>query len=634
MKKYFILSFSLFALTALFGQNKYSVLFCDGDTLFNGKLNVGSAGLRARSFVFSDYSASNLSNNVLQGRINGITINKSGATVNTSVNIPAIENVIMYVTTTESRNGLQLGHLYKVAATTSREPSTKNISVNSITELSGSTLFGNNKLSDLGKVRLGVTTFSSSQQKGNYFFDEHISKNNAELFSKVGDTTMVSTLQKIVGTTYPSDNANYQSVIGNLKAFENTGWMVEIDRLGDKFNGKRYDLGRGNRIDYWIQSTRSSSASNVLSSVTNSYQILGDTASIIVKTLLTNGVQKFFVYNDNRSVEDYFVLLNDVIGSDAMPLTRNQLMDIYSLALKKGATLFPKISSLVYSTNIGQLVIGVQGGKFPSKRFSDTATVKNSALSKLFVSYDDGAEINLKFGSIMYLDLVDNKLINGVTLGNTGSNNKFISNPGNLSVHNFSYTDSVGNLKTLEYLTLVESVSTNEDKQNPVRFTNVTDFQNEVYIAQIPADGNITKTSFQLLSTLPKNTDMVVAEYKECYIPLFGTIKDKSAKSNGGDSILWIDGFANNFINGVTCKNNVSVKQLNKDLRFYPNPIHKSKNNILTISEMINGDVCLYTMQGILVLNTNTEKLDLSNVPCGIYVVKCGNFIGKLEILD
>jgi len=441
-------------------------------------------------------------------------------------------------------------------------------------------------------------------------------------------------LQKITGATYPSDDANYQTIIGNLKAFENTGWMVEIDRLGDKFNGKRYDLGRGNRIDYWIQSTRSSSASNVLASATNSYQIFGDTASIIIKTLLTNGVQKFFVYNDNKSVDDYFVLLNDVSGSSAMPLTREQLLDIYTLALKKGATLFPKISSLVYSTNIDKLVIGVQGGKFSSTRFSDTAMVKNSTLSKLFTSYDDGSELNLKFGSLLYLDLVDNKLVNGVTLGNTGINNKFISNPGNLSVHNFSYTDSNGNIQNLEYMALVESVSTNEDKQNPARFTDASDFQNEVYLAQIPADGIISKTSFQLLSTLPKNTDMVVAEYKECYIPFLGAIKDKSVKSVGGDSILWIDGFANNFINGVTCNNNISVKELNKDLRFYPNPIHKSKNCLITISDKLQSEVLIYNLQGRLILTTTSNKIDLSNVACGIYVVKSGNYIGKVEILE
>lgn len=633
MKKYIFIGVSLLAFSGLFGQYKYTNLICDSDTLFNGKLNTSSEGLLGRSFVYSDFNASTLSNNILQGSINGITLNKSGLTVNTVGNIPSIENLIMYVTTTENKNGLRLGHLYKVAASTSREPATKSISANAVSELSGTALFGNNKLSDLGKIRLGTTTFSSSQQKGNYFFDEHVSNSNAELFSKVGDTTSVSTLQKIAGSTYPTDNANYQTILGNLKAFENTGWMVEIDRLGDKFNGRRYDLGRGNRIDYWIQSTRSSSASNVLASATNSYQILGDTASIIIKTLLTNGVQKFFVYNDNKSIDDYFVLLNDVEGGNAVALTKNQLLDIYTLAIKKGATLFPRISSIAYSSNLGQLIISVKGGKFPSVRFSDTSIVKTSVLSKLFVNFDDGAEVNVKFGSLMYLDLVDNKLVNGVTLGNTGIKNKFISNPGNLSVHDYSYTDSSGNIQTREYMCLVESVSTNEDKQNPERFTNAADLQNEVYVAQIPSNGVIDKTSFKLLSTLPKNTDMVVAEYKECYIPFIGSISDKSVKSVGGDSILWIDGFANNFINGVNCPN-VSVKEIIKDLRFYPNPIRKSVNTILTISDNLQSEVLIYNLQGRLVLTATSNKVDVSNVASGIYIVKSGNYVGKVEILD
>jgi hypothetical protein len=443
----------------------------------------------------------------------------------------------------------------------------------------------------------------------------------------------VNTLQKIDGAKYPKANANYQTILGNLKAFENTGWMVEVDRLGDKINGRRYDLGRGNRIDYWLQSNRSSSASNVLAEVNLSYQILGDTASVIIKTLLTNGVQKFYVYNENNSTEDYFVILKDVVGGNPLPLNRGQLLDLYDLALKKGGTLFPKISSIAYSTNIGSLILAVQGGKFPSTRFSDTAMVKNATLSKLFLSYDDGAELNVKFGSLLYLGLDDNKLVNGVTLGNTGIKNKFISNPGNLSVHNFSYDDADGNTATMEYLCLVESVSTNEDKQNPARFTNATDLQNEVYVAQIPSDGVIDKTSFKLLSTLPKNTDMVVAEYKECYIPFFGAIKDKSVKSVGGDSILWIDGFANNFTNGVNCPN-VSVKEIIKDLRFYPNPIYKSVNNILTISDKLQSEVLIYNLQGRLVLTTTSNKVDLSNVACGIYIVKSGNYVGKVEILD
>jgi len=633
MKKYFIFGIFALSLSSLFGQNMYANLFCEGDTLFNGKLNVSSEGLMSRSCLFSDFNASALSNNILQGSINGITLNKLGSTVNTVGNIPSIESVIMYVTTTENRNGFQKGHVYKVVATTSREPSIKNISLNSVTELSGTSLFGNNYLSDLGKIRLGLTSFSSSSQKGNYFFDEHVSKSNSELFLKLGDTTSVSVLQKISGATYPSDDANYQTIMGDIKAFENTGWMVEVDRLGDKFNGKRYDLGRGNRIDYWLQSIRSSSANNVLASVINSYQIFGDSASIIVKTSLSNGIQKFYVYNENQSISDYFVLMNDVVAGNPMPLTKNQLLDIYALAIKKGATLFPKISSIAYSYNMGSLIIGVQGGKFPSVRFSDTSIVKKSTLSKLFTSYDDGAELNVKYGSLLYLDLVNNKLINGVTLGNTGVNNKIISNPGNLSVHNFSYTDSNGNIQNFEYMALVESVSTNEDKQNPSRFSDPSDFQNEVYVAQIPNNGVIDKASFKLLSTLPKNSDMVVAEYKECYIPFLGAIKDKSAKTIGGDSVLWMDGFANNFINGTTC-NNASVKELTKPLNFYPNPFNKTKNNVLTISDKLMGNVAIYNMQGALVMNASSNKLDLSNVACGIYVIKSGNYVGKLEIIE
>ncbi len=634
MKKYIFIGVSLFTFSGLFGQNKYENLFCDGDTLFNGKLNLSSSGLSARSFVFSDFNASSLSNNVLQGSINGIMVNKFGATVSTVGDVASIDNAVMYVTTTENRNGLQLGHIYKLTANAKREPSAKDVSVNSVTELSGTTLFGNNKLSDLGKIKLGVTSFSSSQQKGNYFFDEHMTKSNTELFVKVGDTTAVSTLQKIEGAKYPSDNANYQTILGNLKAFENTGWMGEIDRLGDKLNGRRYDLGRGNRIDYWLQSVRSSSTSNVLASVGSSYQIFGDTASIIIKTSLTNGVQKFYVYNENNSIEDYFVLLNDRVGSTDLPLTKEQLLDIYTLAINKGATLFPRISSIVYSANIGKLVIGVKGGKFQSTRFTNVNIVKNSTLSKLFLSFDDGAELNVKFGSLLYLDLDDNELITGVTLGNTGVNNKFISNPGNLSVNTFSYKDSANEIQSLEYMTLVESVFTSEDKQNPTRLSNALDLQNEVYVAQIPSDGVIDKTSFKLLSTLPKNTDMVVADYKECYIPFFGTIKDKSVKTNGGDSVLWIDGFVNNFINGVTCKNNASIKDVNRNLRFYPNPIHKSNSAMLTISDKIVGDVFIYNMQGRLVLTASENKIDLSNIACGIYVVKSGNYIGKVEILD
>jgi hypothetical protein len=180
---------------------------------------------------------------------------------------------------------------------------------------------------------------------------------------------------------------------------------------------------------------------------------------------------------------------------------------------------------------------------------------------------------------------------------------------------------------------LVESVSTNEDKQNPERFVNASDYQNEVYMVQIPSDGIISKTSFKLLSTLPKNTDMVVAEYKECYIPLFGTISDKGANAIGGDSVLWVDGFANNFINGTSC-DNVSVKELTKALNFYPNPFNKTKNNVLTISDKLMGNVAIYNMQGALVMNASSNKLDLSNVACGIYVIKSGNYVGKLEILE
>jgi hypothetical protein len=134
MKKYIFIGVSLFTFSGLFGQNKYENLFCDGDTLFNGKLNLSSSGLSARSFVFSDFNASSLSNNVLQGSINGIMVNKFGATVSTVGDVASIDNAVMYVTTTENRNGLQLGHIYKLTANAKREPSAKDVSVNSVTE--------------------------------------------------------------------------------------------------------------------------------------------------------------------------------------------------------------------------------------------------------------------------------------------------------------------------------------------------------------------------------------------------------------------------------------------------------------------------------------------------------------------
>ncbi len=630
----FLLLLNFYFVSAIFGQSPYSKLYCESDTSFLGKLNISKSGLSFKQVLKSDYNSSSLSGQVVPGKINGICMNKSGNTIPTTGNIGAIQNVIQYVSTEVVSGNLKIGKLYKATATTNREPNLKIYNVSAVTELD-QTLFGSNKLNSLGTIKLGVTSYSSSQQKGNYFVNELLSLNNNIQFANVGDSSKVMTLQKISGATYPTDNANYQNILGSLSASENTGWLIEVDRLGDKFDGKRYDLGRGPRIDFFINSTRSSSASNALASVTSSYQIFGDTASIIIKSQLTNGIQKLYVFDETNSLEDYFVLINDVVGGVIQPLRRSQLIDIYSEALKKGGTLFPKLSSIAYSRELEKLLISVQGGKYYSSRFSDTSLIGASNLSKLFTSFDDGFEINVKYGSILYLDLVSNIIENGLSLGNTGIKGKVISNPLQLSVHNFDYQDSLGTIKSLEYLYLTEEVLTNAENQNPSKFSNISEFQNEVYGAILKEDETLDKNKFTLLATLPSNATLKISQYNECYVPFLANLSFKSNATSNSDSVIWMDGFANNFIKGGMCGNVGSVDILNeRKLGIFPNPIHKSVNEVVTLNIQKNEEISIFNSKGQLVLKSRDNQLNISNLPTGMYILKAGIAVGKLLIID
>ena len=116
---------------------------------------------------------------------------------------------------------------------------------------------------------------------------------------------------------------------------------------------------------------------------------------------------------------------------------------------------------------------------------------------------------------------------------------------------------------------------------------------------------------------------------------MLGQLSFKTNLKSGADSILWIDGFANNFIKGGMCDNlGLNDKLSMRNLNLYPNPIHKSASDLLSLNINDNTEVLVYNLNGVLVSKSIGSKLNIQTLNNGIYLVKVGNAVGKVVILD
>jgi len=626
MKK-IILSLSFLTFGHLFSQIKFeSGIYCEKDTSFTKGFDI-SKSVNVKSLLIANSNSKLTSSKEFNGKITGLAFNRLGSTFQLSPNnISGIGSAALFVSSVNLINGFERGAISKVTITTKRIPDIDTAFITKM-ELLQDSIVNKHGLLGLNDIKLGYTSFNTANSRGNLFATESIALNNEIYFQKTGDSTKLSKITKIGGGVFPSDNTDYQNLLGDLEAYQNSGWIVEIDRVSPNLIARRYDLGRAKRKDVLIVSERTSTNPLQLSKVVSSYQLIGDTASIILKSELSNGVMTFYVFDETAKDFDYWLLLNDKLSGNVQPLSKEKLLDLYSAAIEKGGTLFSNLTSITSSAVSDEFLIAQGGGKFASQSF---VSKKNAKLSKLLEKYDDGTLLDFPNGNIVVLDALTSAVKELNITGSLG-NGKYLSNIADLSWYSFGYTDTFGSTKSVNFLIIQENITENNAGQNPTWKTQKDQIQNEIYSVQLSQGESIVKSNIKLLATSENGKRTIIPSYPECYIPLLiGQTDNNFSKL---DEIKFTEGYAAFFSNPVLCSPSNGINDNNKLNTFqaYPNPISLSGNAVLNFSTTLSGE--LYNMLGEKLLEfSNTDNLKIDSLNPGLYFIQSKK-IGSVQIV-
>lgn len=605
----------LFVSNSLFSQTKFlSGLYCESDTTFVKGLHLSETINVKKVFdVKSNSGISSISD--MNGKITGVAINRLGSTFSfTSNNLSGVNNIALMISSSNIVNGYERGVVTKCSTMTKRFPDVDTAYFTKV-EIVSDTVVNKTGLLTLRNIKLGSTSFNSSTSRGNFFTIEDLATNNLEYKTRTGDSSKISKLTKIGGSNFPGDDADYQLLLGELKSFENTGWFVEVDRLSPNMLAKRYDLGRAMRKDYLIRSERQSTSPNLLSKVGTTYQIIGDTVNLILKTELTNGVVSFYVYDETAKDNDYWILLNDRLNGNVLPLNRKQLLDIFAASIEKGGTLFFNLTSLVDSRISVELYLSQAGGKISNLNFKNKG---NAQMCKLLEKFDDGTNVEMPNGNLLSFDLL-NSTIKEINITGSLGKGKYLSNISNLSWMSFGYTDTFGSNQNVNFLIMQENVQDNADGQNPSWKQNKSQFQNEIYCIQLSDGDVIAKSNIKLLGVAANGKNTIIPSYTECYTPMF--IAETDGNVNNLDRFYFTEGYAKFFTNPTACGNSNAVVNINdkqNNLIFYPNPISATSHGLLHLNKTVSGSIYSVTGEVVAVVN-DQNSIDVKSFAPGVY---------------
>lgn len=471
----------------------------------------------------------------------------------------------------------------------------------------------------LEALDLGYTNFSQSIKRGQMFAAEHMIASNALAFTLSGDSA-----------NFTVPNSALALANKSLKKYENSGWIVEIDRLTGNFVSKHYELGRMHRSGLAVISSRIAENS---SAIAETYFITNTLPSVIIKTETISGQVRFYAFQESSAD---FILLNSIgTGSEILSLTDEELMDIHKLALSKGATMYNKLSSLTKNHTNGVMYIAETGGNITDGSFSDANIIYSGELASHLVALDElnGADGKFEdpYGRILVLD-PDNKtvrvLVNG---GKIPSNNRYVfSNPDNLCFQYFQYDDGSGSgYQNYEFLAVSEAVSGTSNDRQPAHITQAADYRNEIYFLEFNDTGGSDLNHIKAFAVLPPGARAQMTMNPQYSSPLYVSISNPNpanAAPYNKDVVVSFLGFENYFVSPDTgCKahtggggGNVGIDPVfghkNHNFVAYPNPTDR----VLSFNKVC--DVVMYDQLGRIVKSyRRVNEMDVSDLTPGVY---------------
>lgn len=643
MKNQLKFLFFLGLTSGMFDSSKGQVLpftkyFCELDTQFNGNSVLATQKLISSSVWNSNKSEKSLT--TASGKISGAAINRSSnyKYFSDKSNIKTFNTAHIYTCHNFDSLGLK-------SASIGKSEVAFNIGENLVLNKFSYIPFSNDvkpRPVQFGKIELGISDYQSPDNRGNLFASELYFKNNDVLHKNTKDTFVRGTTNILVTNNYPSDNANYGSIIGALNSAECTGWLIEVDRANNSFQNRRFDLGRAPRKSFIINSVRTNSAGSA-AIVNRTFQILGEGLDILVKTELNNNIQEFSVYSEElNNYKSHWTLLNKLEGGSIQPLAKEVLTDLYNYVIGNPElefTYFLNISDIKLNDITNSLILISVGGEIDLASFkSENSIAHEMILSSNLSPLISGNKITDKLGYIMEIDGDDE--FSFQKQGFTTSSGKFVSNIESVTFHNLGYIDENLDVQNTSYAILSENVFDNTVGQNPVRKKGVTEFQNEVFLVDLNGVSINSKTldlgarEFQLFNILSNNVDLINMQFNETYSPYFSIACNQTL---GHDSLRMIRGFAEYFYSPEECKQNASVENFSKGETFingiYPNPLNCESGQCL-LKLLQPDDISLYSFNGQLIKQFfKHDEIRLDELNSGMYLV-CGKkgWVEKLII--
>lgn len=631
--------FLLFGINNLFAQVPFTSYLCAMDTIFSGKSAIAKQKLTKDNFFGSSFSKN--TTNLPSGEIKGLAINRSGNFnyFTGGSELKSFKDGQLFTTHKIDSAGVVISKIGKSIA--KFDIGTKSSSTLSYVPFAANV---NPQPTTLSSIYLGTTNYQTTNNRGNIFVVEDFYVNNREI-KKLNRDTFDSNNNFGGYTAYPDDNTDYSLILNSLNSAEYTGWFLELDRTNNNFQYRRFDLGRAPRKCAIVQSERTQTPAS-LSRVNQTYQVLGGNGfNILVRTQLNNNVQEFSVYSEEENtLGEHWSLLNPINSGKIQPLTKEMLLDLFKAVVTHPTlefTYFLNVTDIKVNDVTGSIILVTPGGIENIDDFKANFGIQTTPVILTFLaSSQSGSNYNDKLGHILEIN-ASNFVVTDFKGGvaSKGGNGRFFSNPYAISFYNVGYFNSNSDPINTSYAIVSERVLDNSLNQNPSYKKNQVDFQNEVYLVNLDEVLQSSNTidfstkSFELFQVLENNSYLIQSNYTESYLPFISVTKNLNGSV---DSLNLVRGFADFYIKPDSCISSVSINEIatvaSKEVIIYPNPLDCASGNC-DLSINTTDDVTVFNVHGQKVATfNNTNKLNLSNLNNGIFIVKGAKGWSKILI--
>lgn len=472
---------------------------------------------------------------------------------------------------------------------------------------------GNNML------HLGYSNLSSTTTLGNLFMFDAWANSNTEL----------SGVSNLSDYTLPAGSPDAGK---NIPRYQNTGWIMEIERKTGKPVRKLYHAGRGNFGGLKVMSeisSGSSAAKTIVAYITTQTQ-----PAVLLRYELKDN--KLSAYKqDVGSYGGKWIVLNDLdVDGSVFPFSFSDLVDVQRLALLKGATMFNRLGAIKGTST--KFWVAETGGNSETDAFTDPAKAYNGKMATHLQlrDADNDGKFTDPYGRILIFESLGGVLTCKPFLegGTTKDGRYTFSNPKSLSLFNFNYVPIGGTTAPIaSYMAIGEEVPDASYGRNPAAAVTSADLMNEIYFLDM-SKASPDLSDLRPFAIGPKGAEIqAVFSDRSRWSPLFVSLRYPNSSNDApyNESLLLsLNNFQEYFDKPTSCSwissppgTGISPLPTGAStasaFEVWPNPAQR----MLFFNK--EYDVQLYNINGQLLKDRHAIKaLDVFDLPPGTYFIR------------